>query len=204
MKVYIPISAIKASIHAAATKDIRYCLNGVLFEFVHSEEGHPLLLRLVSTDGMILSAFNAPLAYEEGAQSANFEFIVPLDTMKTAAKSRSKVVLLESLPDGRYSLGGNIFTPIDGVFPDWRRVVPLNGDGMQTSSVAQFNPELLLRAHKALNDFYQLSKKSVLKAVGLDHNGPGCGVMHCGKNDAVVVIMPYRRDVPAYTGFNRD
>lgn len=203
MKLCIPTSTIKASIHAAAQKDIRYYLNGVLLEFVHNE-GQPLLLRLVSTDGTMLSAFNVPLKYEEGAQSANFEFIVPIDVMKAAAKAKTQVVLLESMPDGRYSLGGALFSPVDGKFPDWRRVVPLNANLMQTTELAQFDPELLLRGQKALFDFYALSKKGRLSEIVLDHNGPGAGVMHCGKNDAVIVIMPYRRDLPTYSGFNRD
>lgn len=203
MQVYIPTSALKASIHAAATKDLRYYLNGVLFEFVHND-GQPLLLRLVSTDGNMLSAFNVPLKYEEGAQSANFEFIVPIDTIKVAAKSKNKVVLLESLPDGQYSLGGVLFAPVDGKFPDWRRVTPLNYQVMQTTEIAQFDPELLLRGQKALVDFYSLSKGGRLSEIRLHHNGPGAGVMHSGKNDGVIVIMPYRSDVGSYNGFNRD
>ena len=53
MQVSIPTSALKAAIHCAATKDVRYYLNGVNIEFCHGDVPH---INLISTDGHVLSA----------------------------------------------------------------------------------------------------------------------------------------------------
>jgi DNA polymerase III subunit beta len=194
MQTTIRTSTIKAAIHCAAVNDTRYYLNGALFEFKHDH------INIVSTDGHRLSAFREPLEYAAEAQTADYEFIIPLDVLKQAAKSKSPLVVLESTPDGRYMLNNVVFAPIDGKFPDYRRVIPTSFTGQ----AAQYRPEYLVDAKNALRDFYQIKTKDWL-GTKLEQNGDSAGAVHCGKADAVVVIMPLRtyelEKIGNYQGF---
>ena len=198
MQTKIRTSTIKAAIHCAAVSDVRYYLNGALVEFKHGDVPH---INIVSTDGHRLTAFREPLEYAAEPQTADYEFIIPLDVLKQAAKAKTPRVVLESTPEGRYMLNNVVFAPIDGKFPDYRRVLPTTFTG----EAAQYQPEYLLDAKNALRDFYQV-KKNDLCVVKLEQNGTGGAAVHCGKSDAVVVIMPVRpgKEIGNYQGFAQD
>ena len=193
MQVSIPTSALKAAIHCAATKDVRYYLNGVNIEFCHGDVPH---INLISTDGHVLSALRVPLVYREGAQTADFSLIVPLSAIVSATKGAGKVITLSSMLDGRYALGDTLVLPIDDRFPDWQRVIPMT-TGLTPAS-ATYRPEFLLRGAKCLRDFFNAPK---LIPTMLCRGDDG-GIMHNGDNSAVVVIMPSKSiNLPDYKGF---
>lgn len=185
MKVFIPQNAIKAAVHCMAKKDVRYYLNGCLFDFEH---GTVNSLYLISTNGHMLSAFRLGLEYLEDEQTSNFKIIVPRDVMIGAAKVKTGCVL-ESMPDGRYMLGDIVFSPIEGRYPDYRRVIPTEISG----EVSHVSPEYVLAGFNALADFGE-------KEIRLTQNGNSCAVVHAGTNFALVAIMPRNVGECTYQG----
>jgi DNA polymerase-3 subunit beta len=180
MELSLRKSDLKAALICAATKDVRNYLVGVYLEFIPNADGGTLTF--AGTDGHILFAGTAPAVFEADEQTAPFWMTIPADAVKAAIKGKMPCVSLRSLPDGRYSLGDTIFAPIDGTFPDFRRVIPSKVSG----EMAQFNPELLERAQSALRAYFQ-SDRQVYK---LHHGGNSSSVMCGNSRDAVVVVMP--------------
>ena len=79
-----------------------------------------------------------------------------------------------------------VFNPIDGTFPDWRRVCPAETDG----TIAQFNVDYL-------SDFGAMRKIFGQKTAGLvcvKHNGGSPALIDLGLDDVeyVAVLMPFR------------
>lgn len=123
----INVKHIAAAVHTAGTADRRPYLNAVYVE------GRVI----VSTDGTVLSAYRGP-------ESAEYlpPFLIPLGAAKLIAKLKPAEVEAAALPDGRVDVGGVVFKPVEGVFPDWRRVVRPADTGPRT---AQLDPELLAK-----------------------------------------------------------
>lgn len=99
---------IAAACHTASNKDVRYYLVGV---FVDGRV-------IVSTDGGCLSAYRG-----EECESYLPPFIVPLEAAKMIGKLKQGRADVTALPDGRVDIGGIAFKPVDGIFPDYRRVI---------------------------------------------------------------------------------
>lgn len=205
MKLSIPTSTLKASIHCAATKDIRYYLNGVYLDTTAGLN----LLRVVSTDGTVLSVFSH-LINEIESHDATISAIVPLDIVKQAVtlhkKSNSIEFVTTRITDSEgvrveYKLGGIEFKPVEGKFPDYIRVIPGRDSLGNNSNGIQYNPELLLRAKKALAEFYGANVKKI-GTYQLDHNhNGGAGVMHDGDASALVCVMPCKVKEQSFAGY---
>ena len=196
MQTYIKTQTLKASIYCAAVKDIRYYLQGVHLHFRHDGVTR---VEVVSTDGHILSAFVDACEYIEGAQSDDWCITVPTDLIKKVSKVKKAVVILGSLPDGRYMLDDTVFAPIEGQFPDYRRAIP---DPQVTqpysgTDAVQIQPEIMVRCADALMTYNGTAKGKF--PLQIDHFEKS-SVMHCGKNNAVCVVMPYRYDGLTYQG----
>ena len=191
MKTQISLDTLKASIHCAATKDVRYYLNGVLFDTMHGVDS----MRIVSTDGTVLSMF----VQELPDHPDSMQVIVPLEIIKQACSLHKKAVMIDfECNENAYKLGGIEFTPVDGTYPDYTRVIPNPSSITQESKGIQYNPELLLRGKKALDNFYGGKKGFDYR---LDHNAAGGpGVMHRGESKAIVCVMPCRAEEYTYTG----
>jgi hypothetical protein len=189
------MNAIKAAIPCAAVKDIRYYLQGALFEY----DGAARQLRIVSTDGNIMSCFS--LFYVDSI-APSFSVIIPLDTLKAAAKEKRPALELMETSPGRYALGAQLFKPVGGRYPDYRRVIPVPGS--LNGESGDYSPALLERAISAMRAF----RKTKDASYHLIQNGKrGSAVMHDGFNDAMVVVMPWLTNAkdltpPAYQGFN--
>lgn len=180
MEMNLRKSDLKAALICAATKDARNYIAGVHMEFMPNSDGG--IVTFVGTDGHILFAATAPAVFTEGDQTAPFYMTIPANVVKEACKGKLSGVMLRSLPDGRYSLADTIFAPIDGRYPDFRRVIPDKVSGER----AQFDPELLVRAQSALREYFQ-SPRTVYTH---HHSGNGPSVMCGNSRDAVVVVMP--------------
>jgi len=195
MKISIQASAIRAATICAAKKDIRYYLQGVYINVAHRDYA-----TVCGTDGHVLFAGRATIENMAG-DLLPFNMIVPLDVAKKIDK-RAAAVILESLPDGTYLLDGTRFAPLDGRFPDYKRVIP-RMDQIQTAPVApgHFDYALIVRGNDALNAYYG----GKTKVYPLEQRGNDSAVMHNGENVAVVVVMPMRiNDVNGYQGFNEN
>lgn len=193
MKVQIPAAALRASAFCMASKDIRYHLNGTLLDVTGHEEAF-----VVSTTGHVLFAGRVLLEYLEEPQAGGWSLIIPDEVIKKLDK-KAPWFVLESLSDGRYMLDGKVFTPIDGKFPDYRRVIPDNSS--QSGAAGQFNPELLGQCVKAIQTYYELTKANS-NAWGFTQNGKTCSaVVHGPDNNAVAVCTPMNGGVREQEAF---
>lgn len=116
--------AIEATYFAMAQQDVRYYLNGMLFEV---QDGR---CRLVATDGHRMAVTELPVAAAQEARRV----IVPRKTVIEALR-----LLADDDTPARLGLGSDHVTlsaaevvfkskVIDGSFPDYERVIPRNQD----------------------------------------------------------------------------
>lgn len=194
LTVKIPAAAIRAASFCMAEKDIRCYLNGILLDVTGPGEAF-----IVGTDGSVLFAGRAVIEHGEEKPTAPYKIIIPAETIKALDK-KAPFFTLEEIGGGRYLLGGKTFTPVDGVYPDYRRVIPHKCSGES----AQFNPDLLNKGVNAIKTFYGVKKSSDEWGVSYDGaNGPA--VIYGRDNSAVAVVSPLRRNHKEvneiYTGF---
>lgn len=197
MKILIPINAFKAAIHCVANKyDVRYYLQGVHVEVFGAQAN------VVATDGSCMLACKVAVENSE----SSFNLIIPTDTAKAAVKSTiankwwdKRWLELTELTGGHYSLADQIFKPIDGKFPDWKRVIPKAVSG----EAGSYNPEIVMRVSKAVCAFYDC------KHARLIQGGPASGMggnpaVVCGTDDTCIgIIMPWRDNGGSeYLGFS--
>lgn len=154
MEIIIQMNELRAAQCAAAKKDIRYYLNGVLY----TEN------MLVATTGTILLRLKLQ---EEQPFAADFiisnETIDMLSKLCGAKYANSKLVfdvghLSITLPTGDHIS----YAPIQGTFPDYKHVLPTDQTRTQ-GKVAQFNPELLLQLEKAAQLYHGKSKATYIR-----------------------------------------
>jgi hypothetical protein len=200
MKTTIETKVLQAALHASATKDIRHYLNGVYVNFKTATR-----FTCAGTDGhMLFAGIGKTDEFDTNDDLSGLSLIIPNEVIKKLDKKKP-FVTFESVGDNRYILDDQIFTAIDGTFPDIGRVIPASLDSSQ-SAPSQYNPEYLVRAQKALNAYY--SKKAT-QTYPLFQRGNESGIMHNGANSAQVVIMPirdsfYDKNAGAVQPFNRD
>lgn len=179
---------LKAALSHASDKDVRFYLNGVLLECCADGNIH-----LVATDGCrmfcgLIHAANVQWTGEP--QKGPFSMIIPRDAIKTALKAKTPALTLSALPDGRYTLGDVLFSPIDGRFPDWRRVIP-KADREQKPG--NFNWDFVAQAAQAIRDWYDRPKMlaPVFRQCG-GESVADAGLMLGVDCTAFVVVMPAR------------
>lgn len=185
-------SQLKAAMHCAASKDVRFYLCGVLLECCANGDVH-----IVSIDGSVLFAglIAAPdVAWGENPQRGPWRMILPRDAVASAIKSplgKKNMVHLAALPDGRYMLNDTVFTPIDGTFPDWRRVCPSHTALAQRGEKpAQLNPDLLVKCADALREWFGV--KNGRAPFYLSMHAQHAAVMSGTDCTAFAVCMPTR------------
>jgi len=167
----IPINVLKAMSILASKKDVRYYLNGVLVE---SNSQHT---RIVATDGHILGIYQTS---ETAHNDEAFSIIIPNEII---AKLDKKDNFLSTNEHGNWVIDGIAFTPIDGKFPDYSRVLP---KGEMTKEVAQFNPDFITR-------FQKVGKLLGQKiAPTISHNGGSSALVDIVLPQFVGVMMPLR------------
>lgn len=171
----IPTDLLKAAILCASSEESRYYLRGVHL----STTGH-----MVTTDGHRL--FCAKLA-----EAVTADVIIPLETVKAALKLAPKKAATIELNGN--TLGGVVFQPVDGTFPNWKAVIPPM-DGYkpgENQAPAHFNPEYIY-------DLGQMSRAlgsktgTAFKIHAWDMGSPH-GVTFGGREDCFAVIMPMRQ-----------
>jgi DNA polymerase-3 subunit beta len=142
---------------------------------------------VVSTDGhrMFVGAFDLRAGLDAGApEPVGFEgWIIPREVLKRVLTG-NKQFAIEVAPD---MIDGQRYAPVDGTFPDYRRVMPaapLSGE------TAQFNPDYV--ADMGRIGALLTGKKDGLRA-HIHHNGTGpAGVEFIGCDTAFGVLMPIR------------
>lgn len=177
---------LKAALSHAGDGDVRSYLNGVHIEITTCGDMH-----IVATDGH--RAFIGRVAASDVAWTAEphkgpFTLTIPRATVKAAIAERLDALYMHAMPDGRYTLGNQVFTPCDGRFPDWRRIIPRDPNG----EAADFNWSYLAGAQASLN----LWQGTKLARCRLTMNGSGAALVESYDENAFVVVMPIgpRRD----------
>lgn len=128
-KMIIDAKIIKAILLAAAKKDIRHSLNGLMVNDRH----------IVATDGARMHA------YKHGEEWGHGEVIIPVDKVELALKMKTKQIKI-----GKDNINGIPFDAIDSKFPDYSRVIPQAPKPTEGEIVASIDPEFLLDACKAI------------------------------------------------------
>ncbi|QMV32521.1 RusA-like Holliday junction resolvase [Ralstonia phage Anchaing] len=191
-RINVPLRTLKAALQVAAKGDIRFYLNGVLVQAWVNET------RCVAADGHMLAAIRSEQDNDVPAGDAPVEFVIPRDVLDgikaTATQVQSTDCVLAGPDDaGRWTLqvGASemrVFAPLDGKFPDYRRVIPTRVSRV----IAQVNPALLARMASCIETMNGKSKSGKSIDMHLHHNGEG-GVLVTSKyNNFVGVIMPVR------------
>jgi len=188
-----------AFLSIAPKDDVRYYLNGVLLEVRHNEVG-----RLVSTDGFRVVV--AQLTQSESLTGVNapaddFDVIIPRTLIETLKKSKCKTVKLQfSAPLKEGELVRNItaiteFTQtmpsIDGVFPDYLRVVPMYYSG----APSQIDPSLMDGLTEFCMTYNNDSKKRYLNNVpAVTYNGKGVCKVTFNRGDLFGLVTPMQNE----------
>ena len=176
MNFEIPkLSWLKAVMLAAAKKDVRYYLNGVMVRNgeVAATNGHMLLL--IKSDDI----------------KSDGEYIIDNDTLKMIVSAHKGVKgdNPTEVKDGMVITGSSKISinPIDGKFPDVNLAIPQETSG----EIAHFNYEYLLTCQKANGEF--LGGKYLW--IKLQHNGKAGSKFESEDeegNKLVGVVMPIR------------
>jgi len=175
MQISIQIKTIKALLHFAAKKDIRYYLQGV-----HIEQGATGTYA-VATNGHFIA-----IARIDTQAQTPASVIVGSDHLASAIKGVKGAAMIGA--DGakvtiKTTAGETTVDAIDGRYPDWRRVIR----APQTGEQSYFNPEYLATVQKAAGEYH--GNKGTLYHVTQNGNSVG----HCDIDDDLqVFVMPVR------------
>lgn len=154
---------LKAALLAAGKKDKRYYLNGVVISTKH----------IVATDGHRMNVI------AHGGEWPHGEVKIPREAVEMAVKLKLKTV--DVTPE---AIGPIAFTPLDGKFPDYTRVMPSLSLGVDQGNVhTQVNPDFLRDAVAAVKLVVGHSHVS-LSLIG--------GTYVWGNPEIQVIVMPLR------------
>ena len=179
--ISLPKTALRAALYCAAVKDVRYYLKGVHIDCAHNGDVH-----IVSTDGSMLFAGRIPAAdvqWTGEPQKGPWRLTVPFDTIKRESKGHGAVILKPL--DILYQLGDTVFTPVGGMFPDWRRVVGCNGP---VGLPLQVNPSLMSDAQAAVQT-WEGGEKSSSVSTWVEHFTDEGKIRVLGQTSNVLAII---------------
>ncbi|CAB5238216.1 DNA polymerase III, beta chain, central [uncultured Caudovirales phage] len=173
MQTTIEIKTIKALLHFAAKKDIRYYLQGV-----HIEQG-PTGTYAVTTNGYFIAVARIDTQAQTPAS-----VIVVSDHLASVIKGVKGMIQIDvegakvTIKTGAIE---RTVQAVDGSYPDWRRVIHVP----QTGEQAYFNPDYLATVQKAAREYH--GSKVTLYHVTQNGNSVG----HCAIDDDLqVFVMP--------------
>ena len=187
----IATNDLKAVSLAMAEKDIRYYLNGVLFE-LDNAEGY----RLVATDGHRLH-----IVCKKKCTNMVHEIIMPSDIVKQLCKQKAQVFELEIIPGATRSIkirtvsGFITVAEVGGKYPDYRRVMPTK---VHQTEVTHYMPEYLADLAKAQKILGTKNQNGYIA-----QQGTNAGVYVDNEKSFYAIIMPLRCDAPEKADFER-
>jgi DNA polymerase-3 subunit beta len=184
MNIEINLNVLKAVNEYAGKEQTRHYLHGVCLQVGDGS------LTYIATNGLVLLAHR-----DETKADWTGEIIIPADIIKAIkiGKRDNHVAMLErgDYPRGRidmdkctlhYNGVAVTFSPIDGTFPNWRRVIPSEVDGV----TAQFNGELLAKYVKTSKTLYDGTIPTV------HHNGLSAACVTFPDDKTVGAVMPMK------------
>jgi DNA polymerase-3 subunit beta len=178
MQITIKTNELKALLLCAAKNDIRYYLNSIHFESTNNG------IIAASTDGHRLLCINLPDQQAEGIKA-----LIPRTLIEAAIKTKAPTI--DVIIDGQQvtlsSAGQNVSGSItDGVFPDFRRVIPQRVSGEAGS---QFNNEYL-------TDFDKVGKLINGGKASVMQNDGSAALVKFDNENVIGVIMPFKHELP--------
>lgn len=184
--------ALKAACRIMAKDDIRYYLNGVYVEATPAEtilaatDGHRLLVlrKEVPNDVRQVETLIIPGAVAQRIVAGSLKAI-PQISLTQVDDGKWLVPLLKW--DMEVA-----FRSVEGIFPNWRAVVPKTTSG----EAANIKPQYLADFEKAAHDMYG-SLKLHASSIEVRHNGPGGALVFPSSysgQDFVGVVMPFAPD----------
>jgi len=174
--IKINLSVLLSALIIAPKKDVRYYLNGV---FVSVD-------RVVATDGHRMFGYDLSATYQEGGDNFDNDqpiepIIIPRESIEqlnkslTAKERRDAVITIIKINDHYVLCHGSIeimFKPIDGKYPDYKRVIPKD-----------YTPKY----HSSYNWAYMADFQKISKLLG---NKFGVARLLPNGNDSALVILP--------------
>lgn len=189
MNITIPAQALAViRLFAADDKDIRKYLHGVCLELGATES------RLVATNGRTMAAWRLHAGVPGLEKPLGIIIPLPLiEKLKFKKDSTVDILVGGNQTDAQGSTSRAITLTYDydvsvtgkaydGVFPNWRRVIPTG----VTGEVAFFDLANITLLHKV----WVLLHGKRPAAVGLGYNGDGCLVPNLDCPDLLVLVMP--------------
>lgn len=176
----IPTDLLKAALLCASSEETRYYLRGVHL----STSGH-----LVTTDGhrMFVARLN---------DQPTADVIIPYADVAAALKlagARAQEIEIDLTTN---KIGQIAFQPVDGTFPDWRRVVPTGEETPSSKPELNDGAEYVHFDHRFIGDFAKMGKTlagaSMLHPRSASHP---CLVTFGERADCFAVVMPMRRKI---------
>lgn len=203
---------VTAALQAVSDEKARYYLCGVFFDargYIVATNGHILFAAKCADAGKL-----ADVRPSYGSATTAAGVIVPTDAIKQAIKAagRAKPANLELTRDTlgqwwiTYGTARVAFTPIDGTFPDWTRVIP---EAPETLTVAHYQPQYIA-ALGAMATALRDGKKDAAATFILHQNGDNPALVtfnrkvenrddvRAPRGDCLAVIMPYRTHADDY------
>lgn len=187
----ISIQTLKAVSLCSSKEETRYYIKGVFLEISKRATIY------VATDGHKMLAVNEELPDSEPDNTLIGKFIIPIASCSPfKADKRDTGMMVLSEDQGRmlrfnYANQSHGFEPIDGTYPDWRRVLPSQypdeGNGMEGVTFDTSYLDMFAKASKLLG----LSKPK-----WFPNGGAPCWVS-LGDEKALGVIMPMRSGLDA-------
>jgi DNA polymerase-3 subunit beta len=164
------VNYLKAAAIVTGKEEVRYYLKGVAIQA--NEEG----VFIIATDGHRALAFRQSDSY----QGQPIDIIIPTEIV-TSLKTKEETVELTNV--SQWALGNLLFKPIEGTFPDWRRIIPSS----VSNETAQFN-------YSYVGDFAKVAKAlGKGTPVHIAHNGNGPALITFGTDiDGIGLLMPMR------------
>jgi DNA polymerase-3 subunit beta len=161
-------------------KETRYYLRGVLIEI--DADG----VTYVATDGHRLAARRVSLPKDAAANTLVGQWIIPLEECKAFRLRRGPaaeavLALADGWLDVTYLGNARRFRPVDGTFPDWRRIVPSKADGALKLAVNATYLASVYKLGQALN---------IGPVVPHWNNGDACAFTFGDDASAFCLIMP--------------
>lgn len=187
IKITFDARTLKAALICTSTDETRYYLKGVAVQL----DGDKLFI--VATDGHRLIAMQPEFTIErddtDPANRADFgSVIIPADIVKNLKLARGIDDCTLTIDAGKGEIehaGQSVrFGFVDGTFPDWRRVIPLN----ITGELAQFDARYIGELPKIEAAFGNKNAK-----IEIEHNGDSPAFVALNlPMPYVCLLMPYR------------
>jgi len=194
MKFSIPLNILRAARTHAAEGDIRNYLCGVYLDTatgkIVATDGHRLLC--ADVPGVFSPVTNPVIIRNETLDAALAQFKGDYARGKNLGGIHVAVTVMDNVITIETPIGQVTGTPIDGQFPNWRRVVPKPED-IGAFQFAACNYQYIADACDAVLIARNKTKKMASEhTVGVYYRGENPAIIADGVPGLVIIVMPIR------------